>query len=151
VNRSLLSRYNQRPMKNVTYCEQAPDREAYFALFETTGWNSKYKASPEDLAQALGNSWYTLSAYDKGELVGFGRVLCDGALHAMIFDLIVHPSHQRRGIGSEILKRLLSVCRDADIPDVQLFAANGMAPFYEKHGFNVRPDQGPGMELSTDS
>lgn len=136
-------------MTNVTYREQAPNREAYFALFETTGWNAKYAATPEDLATAIRNSWYTLSAYDEEKLVGFGRVMSDGVLHAMIFDLIVHPSHQRRGIGSEILSRLLSVCRDAGIPDVQLFAAKGMAPFYEEHGFTLRPDNAPGMELST--
>ena len=100
------------------------------------------------MARALGNSWYILSAYDEGKLVGFGRVMCDGSLHAMIFDLIVHPSHQRRGIGSEIFSRILSVCRDAGIPDVQLFAATGMTSFYEKHGFRLRPSDAPGMELT---
>jgi GNAT superfamily N-acetyltransferase len=136
-------------MADIEYCTNQPNRDAYSALFETTGWNAKYKATPEDLARALGNSWYILSAYAEGELVGFGRVMCDGVMHAMIFDLIVHPTHQRRGIGSEILRRILSVCSDAAIPDVQLFAAMDMAPFYEKHGFTLRPNNAPGMELST--
>jgi GNAT superfamily N-acetyltransferase len=138
-------------MADITYCTNNPDRDSYFTLFETTGWNATYKASPEDLARALGNSWYILSAYDEGKLVGFGRVMCDGSLHAMIFDLIVHPSHQRRGIGSEILGRILSVCRNAGIRDIQLFAAHGKAPFYEKHGFCLRPDNAPGMELAQHS
>ena len=140
-------RFIQKAMAQLTYCENAPDHNAYFTLFETTGWNARYAATPRDLATAIKNSWYTLSVYDDGTLVGFGRVMCDGALHAMIFDLIVHPSYQRRGIGSEVLNRILSVCRDAGIPDVQLFAANGMAPFYERHGFTLRPNDAPGMEL----
>ena len=135
-------------MANITYSETAPEREAYFALFETTGWNAKYGATPADVATVIANSWYTLSAYDNDQLVGFGRIMCDGVMHAMIFDLIVHPNHQRRGIGSEILRRILSVCRDAGIPDVQLFAATGMASFYERRGFALRPDDAPGMELT---
>ena len=135
-------------MAAIKYCQQAPDHNAYFALFETTGWNAKYRATASDLATAIDNSWYTLSAYDEEQLVGFGRVLCDGVMHAMIFDLIVHPTHQRRGIGSEILKRLVAVCREKDITDVQLFVAKGMVPFYEEHGFTLRPNDAPGMELS---
>ncbi|MCK5828260.1 GNAT family N-acetyltransferase [Candidatus Bipolaricaulota bacterium] len=134
-------------MANITYSEKPPDRDAYFALFVTTGWNAKYRATPEDLATVIANSWYTLSAYDNDQLVGFGRMLCDGIMHAMIFDLIVHPTHQRRGIGSAILKQLLAVCRDHDITDVQLFSATGVATFYEEHGFVLRPHGAPGMEL----
>ena len=136
-------------MTDIQYCKQPPDRKAYFALFETTGWNAKYQATSVDLARTIKNSWYTLSAYDEGQLVGFGRIVCDGVMHAMIFDLIVHPRHQRRGIGSEILKRLLLVCRENNITDVQLFAASGMAPFYAQHGFSHRPSDAPGMELSS--
>ena len=139
--------YNCADMADITYSEKAPDREAYFALFETTGWNGKYKATASDLATVIRNSWYTLSVYDDEQLVGFGRVLCDGIMHAMIFDLIVHPDHQHRGIGSEILSRLVAVCNEQGICDIQLFAANGMRLFYEKHGFTVRPDNAPGMEL----
>jgi N-acetylglutamate synthase-like GNAT family acetyltransferase len=135
-------------MAHITYCENAPDHNAYFALFKTTGWNAKYAATPTDLATAIKNSWYTLSAYDDGKLVGFGRVMCDGVMHAMIFDLIVHPTHQHRGIGAEILRRLIAVCRQQGICDVQLFAADGMRSFYEEHGFTLRPDSAPGMELS---
>lgn len=135
-------------MANITYSEKAPDREAYFALFETTGWNAKYSATSADLAKAIDNSWYTLSAYEEDQLVGFGRMLCDGVMHAIIFDLIVHPTHQRRGIGSEILRQLIAVCREHDITDVQLFSATGLASFYEKYGFALRPDGAPGMELA---
>ncbi len=139
--------YNRATLAAIEYCKALPDTNAFFALFETTGWNVKYRATPSDLAIALENSWYTLSAYDDGCLVGFGRLMCDGAMHAMIFDLIVQPTHQHRGIGSEILRRLVAVCHEHRIRDIQLFAANDMRSFYERRGFSTRPECAPGMEL----
>ena len=65
----------------------------------------------------------------------------------MIYDLIILPSHQGQGIGSEILSRLVSKCRAAGIRDVQLFSAPGKSTFYAKRGFKARPSDAPGMRL----
>ena len=134
-------------MADIEYRTQAPDPDAFLALFETTGWNEAYRATSDDLARGLEGSWHTLSAYDGERLVGFGRLVSDGALHAMVFDLIVHPTHRRRGIGSEILRRLTAECRRRGVRDVQLFAARGKREFYERHGFSARPGDAPGMEF----
>ena len=117
----------------------------YYALFQTTGWNEAYQATPQDLQQVLDDSWYTLSAYENGELVGFGRVLSDGVLYAMIYDLIVHPDFQNQGLGSELLQRLVAVCVQANVRAIQLFSAHGKVPFYEGRGFVVRSEEAPGM------
>ncbi len=117
----------------------------YFALFETTGWNAEYQLAPIDLAKVIASSWYMVSAYDEGRLVGFGRVVTD-TIHAMIYDLIVAPDCQRQGIGGEILDRLVKHCQVARIRDIQLFCATGEREFYERHGFEARPDDGPGMQ-----
>jgi GNAT superfamily N-acetyltransferase len=117
----------------------------YFALFETTGWNDEYQLTPLDLARALKESAFTVSAYEEGRLVGFGRVVSD-SIHAMIYDLIVAPDHQRQGIGGEILDRLVKYCQEAHIRDIQLFCAKGKRAFYERHGFEARPDDAPGMK-----
>ncbi len=127
--------------------EQMPDKDAYYSLFTTTGWNEEYKASPEDLERANQNSWLALCAYDDDKLVGFGRVVTDFVLHAMIFDMIVLPEHQGRGIGTLILARLVDRCKELNIRDIQLFCAKGKRPFYEKNGFQARPDDAPGMQL----
>ena len=127
--------------------EKLPDKQEYFDLFETTGWNDSYQASPEELERANLNSWLTTSAYDNDKLVGFGRVLTDFVLHAMIFDMIVLPDYQGKGIGTVIIDELVKRCRDHGIRDVQLFCAKGKRGFYEKHGFEVRPDDAPGMQL----
>jgi GNAT superfamily N-acetyltransferase len=123
-----------------------PSREAYHTLFETTGWNHEYQLGAEALGRVLDNSQFVVSAYADEQLVGFGRVLTDGVLHGMIYDLIVHPIYQRQGIGTEILRRLVQWCQAAHLGDIQLFCARGKRAFYERHGFVARPDEAPGMQ-----
>ena len=122
-----------------------PTPDQYFALFETTGWNDEYHLTPHDLARALKESAFTVSAYADGHLIGFGRVVSD-SIHAMIYDLIVAPDQQRQGVGSDILDRLVKHCQEANIRDIQLFCAAGKHEFYERHGFVARPDDAPGMQ-----
>jgi catechol 2,3-dioxygenase-like lactoylglutathione lyase family enzyme len=126
---------------------EPPDAQDYHDLFETTGWNAEYRATPGDLDRANRNSWYVVSAYDADRLVAFGRVVSDGVLHAMVYDMIVRPEFQRAGLGSRVLSMLVARCREANIPDVQLFCARGKKAFYLRHGFEPRPDDAPGMQL----
>ena len=131
----------------ITLREQLPDKDEYFSLFVTTRWNEEYSASPDDLERANRNSWLVVSAYDENKLVGFGRVVTDFVLHAMIFDMIVLPEYQGRGIGTMILTRLVSRCLEQGIRDIQLFCAQGKRAFYEKNGFEVRANDAPGMQF----
>lgn len=131
----------------VFYQTSVPERLAYHDLFETTGWNDEYGATPDELDRANRSSWFAVAAYDAERLVAFGRVVSDGVLHAMVYDMIVRPGYRRRGLGSEVLSRLLARCREAGIRDVQLFCARGKKPFYVRHGFESRPDDAPGMQL----
>jgi len=136
-------------MSTIEYRTGKPDAEAFFRLFETTGWNEEYKASLDDIHTVLDHSWYIVSAHDNGKLVGTGRVISDGLLHAMVFDMIVDPENQGRGIGREILRMLVEQCRAHRIRDVQLFCAKGKVKFYEKNGFVKRDDDAPGMQLKS--
>ena len=129
----------------ITYCSDPPEDNKFAALFETTGWSENYHAAPNDFSVAFANSWYTLSAYDDTQLVGFGRIVSDRVLHAMIYELIVLPEYQSKGIGGEILDRLVRHCQEAGIRDIQLFCAAGKRPFYEKRGFAARQENAPGM------
>lgn len=135
---------------NIHYNGEIPSSEQAFALFEATGWNVVYKISEREYEQVLRESWYTVSAYDGDKLVGIGRMTSDGILHAMIYDMIVNPEYQGKGIGTEILKRLVDFCHSRRIRDIQLFCAWGKQPFYEKNGFSARPDNAPGMQYRPD-
>jgi GNAT superfamily N-acetyltransferase len=131
----------------IVYKESPPGADGYMDLFETTGWNKVYKATAAELETALGRSWYCVAAYDCGSLVGFGRVLSDGVLYAMIYDVIVRPTHQHRGIGTAIVTRLVDKCVSEGLRAVQLSAAKNTAPFYHRHGFVERSPDAPGMRL----
>ncbi len=132
--------------RKIEYRSEIPDQQQFFALFETTGWNRNYNATPQELSHMLEHTWYMLAAYDGEQLVGFGRVVSDLVLHAMVYDMIVLPAYQGQGIGGEILDRLVEKCLQAGIRDIQLFCARGKRSFYENRGFVARPDDAPGMQ-----
>lgn len=131
----------------VDYRAELPATADFVRLFRASGW-TEASAVPEDrLAAALAASWYGVCACEGRRLVGMGLVISDGALHALIVDVIVEPERRGRGIGTEIVRRLVDRCREAGILQVELFAARGKRAFYERLGFSARPEDGPGMEL----
>ena len=125
-----------------------PDRQSLFDLFETTGWNQEYLLTSEEFYSAIEKSLFVVSAYVDRRLAGFGRVVSDGILHGMIYEMIVHPEYQCRGIGSSILADLLERCREQGIRELQLFCASGKEAFYSRHGFKRRPEDSPGMGMT---
>ena len=131
---------------NIIFRSEIPSGDRFWKLFQTTGWNDKYGLSSDELTQALHSSWYVFSAYADEQLVGFGRLVSDGVLHAMIYELIVLPEYQGRGVGGKILEKLVKKCQEAGVRDIQLFCAAGKRKFYEKRGFAARPEDAPGMQ-----
>lgn len=134
---------------NLIFKIERPDIDKYYDLFESTGWNEEYKLKKSDLAYSLANSYYSVCAYEGDILIGFGRIVSDGILHAMIYEMIIEPNYQRMGVGTKILNMLVEKCRKDNIRDIQLFCAYGKKPFYIKYGFTERDNEAPGMELKT--
>lgn len=106
---------------------------------EAYGWVEWPSREPWRLdAIARACTWF--AARGPGdELVGVARLLDDGGLHASLWDLIVRPDRQRRGIGTALLRAALDRCSDRRIvvlvstpAAVPFFAAMGFAP--ESHG-----------------
>jgi GNAT superfamily N-acetyltransferase len=126
--------------------ESSPTAEEYLALFESTGWNQKFRLTAEELWDAVRQSWHLVVAYDHDRLVGTGRVISDGVFHAFIVDIIVLPEYQAKGLGTSIMERLLDRCRDGRIRHVQLFCARDKEQFYSRLGFVARPEGAPGMD-----
>ena len=71
-----------RTMPEIQYRAQVPDPVAFVGLFETTGWDPQGRLTVAAAAEALGHTWYAASAYDGARLVGTGRIIGDGVLHA---------------------------------------------------------------------
>ncbi len=132
----------------IIFKDKLPTIEDYWELYLTTGWNNQYKFTIEEVANALKNSWYSVSVYDSQKLLGFGRVISDGIQHALIVDLIVRSEYQGKGLGYQILDRLVLKCKANKIRDIQLFSAKDRFRFYEKYGFERRPEDAPGMQYN---
>ncbi|MDR1594867.1 MAG: GNAT family N-acetyltransferase [Prevotellaceae bacterium] len=130
------------------YLNKIPDKNSFYRLFETTGWNQEEKKSKDELYSAIQKSWFNISVYDEDNLIGFGRIISDGFLHAFIVDLIVEPDYQRCGIGTKLLNCLVDRLKQNGINDIQLFCAKGKKQFYLKNNFVDRPNDAPGMEYN---
>jgi GNAT superfamily N-acetyltransferase len=68
-------------------------------------------------------------------LVGFTRVLTDWRYRAYIYDVIVAPDWQGRGLGRVLMDALLSDPRIAAIEMIELSCQPEMVPFYRRWGF----------------
>lgn len=88
---------------------------------------------PEALATVFGNSMFTCFVYAAGVLAGAGRALADGLDCAYIGDVAVHPAHQGRGLGTEIIRKLVALSQGHK--KIILYANPGTEGFYGKLGF----------------
>ncbi len=131
----------------IEYRAEVPTAEEFERLFRSSGWAEAEEVTADRLAATLPHAWYAVCARRGDQIAGAGLVLSDGVLHALIVDVILLPEMRGRGIGMEIMRRLIARCRSAGVLQVQLFSARGKRAFYERLGFVARPDDGPGMEL----
>jgi len=131
----------------IKYEHSKPTLSGYRKLYESTGWAPPASVSDGVLQAAIDNSSHWITAYDDESLIGIGSLVSDGALYAFVCDMIVDPGYQKRGIGSEILTRLKEKCREHSFRRVWLFAATGKAGFYLNNGFEIRPEDAPGMQM----
>lgn len=111
----------------------------YVDLRESVGWNNYEK---EQTVHALAHSLYKITAVEDQQAVGMGRLLGDG-LYYLVVDVVVRPEYQGKGIGSGIIKKILTYV-ELQTPiqgraSVQLIAEEGKEAFYERMGFKRIP------------
>lgn len=83
-----------------------PDTAELVTLYESVNWTA-YTDDPDSLAAAVAASTFVVTARDDtGLLVGLARALSDDVSVFYLQDLLVHPDHQRQGIG----RGLLDIC-----------------------------------------
>jgi GNAT superfamily N-acetyltransferase len=104
--------------------------EQIAGLFQAVGWR---KRDPQDVRAAFARSTFKAYAFDRDELIGFGRTIDDGRYYATVVDVVVSPSHQRKGTGRAIVEDLQSQLNEFLV--VTLTAAPDVQPFYRKLGW----------------
>ena len=105
---------------------------------KTIDWNELSKLykiaplgdkAPELLKRVFTNSMFKYFVYDQNKLV---RV-ADGADCSYICDVAIHPNYQGRGLGKEIIERLIEDSKGHK--KIILYAVPSKEPFYAKFGF----------------
>ncbi len=91
----------------------------------------------ERMRLMLANANLVVSAWDCSLLVGIARSLTDWAYCTYLSDLAVRASHQRQGIGRELIRRTKALSG----PDsfVVLLAAPKAVEYYPRVGFTKHP------------
>ncbi|PYJ86247.1 MAG: GNAT family N-acetyltransferase [Verrucomicrobia bacterium] len=105
--------------------------ESVLALYRANKWSSAQK--PELLRKALLASDSLVTAWDGTRLIGLGNAISDGYLVVYYPHLLVLPDYQGRGIGTELMSRLMA--RYEGFHQHMVVADGGAVDFYRKCGF----------------
>jgi ribosomal protein S18 acetylase RimI-like enzyme len=98
--------------------------------------------SPERHLNLLRGSDHVVLAREGEHIVGFVTAISDGVLSASVPLLEVLPTHQGRGIESELMRRLLA--RLENLYMVDLCCDADLEPFYRRVGLQTW-DRGMGI------
>ncbi|MFZ5571721.1 MAG: GNAT family N-acetyltransferase [Thermodesulfobacteriota bacterium] len=119
-------------------------------LYRQAGWWSSAGDRADDgllLERIVRGSHCFLTAESGKTIVGMGRAISDRASDAYIQDVTVHPEHRSRGIGTEIIRRLVARLEQDGLKWIGLIAERNAGPFYEPLGFRVMPDAAPMLNI----
>ena len=110
--------------------------EDVFYLYQAVGWTN-YTNQPQILEQALSHSLAIYLALDGDTVVGLIRLVGDGFSSVFVQDLIVLPSYQRQGIGSNLMKEALIDYKDAYQIQLVTDQTEKNLGFYRSLGFET--------------
>ncbi|MDY7016250.1 MAG: GNAT family N-acetyltransferase [Cyanobacteriota bacterium] len=111
--------------------------EALQQLYQETWWGKGRKQAA--IRRMLHHSDIIVGLCEPigGKLVGFSRILTDYVYRATIWDVIVDPAYQGRGLGRAIVQ---AVIHHPDLQEVETFLLICLPEaiaFYEKVGFTT--------------
>ena len=105
-------------------------------LYQAVGWTN-YTNQPQMLEQAMSHSLANYLARDGEKIVGLVRLVGDGFSSVFVQDLIVLPSYQRQGVGSNLMKEALADYKDAYQIQLATEQTERNLGFYRSLGFET--------------
>lgn len=123
---------------NVIYSDMIKDlpSEQLHRLFMLVGWSDGLETSDQRKYFNIPfiNSTLVISAWEGDRLVGVVRVLSDTIIRSVIYDLVIEPEFQNKGIGRELERRCIE-----HFPGSEWLVetTEKTATYYEKIGFRV--------------
>ncbi len=92
-----------------------------------------------DRVRAHSLGWVT-ARIDDGALIGFVNVAWDGGDHAFLIDTKVRPDHQRRGVGTALVRIAVRHAKQAGCEWIEVDFDEPLASFYyDACGFVATP------------
>lgn len=113
--------------------------EELHRLYQNEWWTRGRKLS--DIKHMLQHSDIIVAFCDSDsqKLIAFARVLTDFVYKAVILDVIVHPEHRNRGIGTLLMDTLMKNPAVRGVQHIELYCLPELVPFYQKWGFDRVP------------
>ena len=105
-------------------------------LYHAVGWTN-YTHQSQMLGKVLSNSLAIYLALDGDSVVGLVRLVGDGFSSIFVQDLLVLPSYQRQGIGSNLMKEALGDFKDAYQVQLVTEQTEKTLGFYRSLGFET--------------
>jgi len=125
------------------------DLDAVIELYRASTLGERRPVDDRDrMAAMLRHANLVVTAWDGNRLVGIARSLSDFAFCTYLSDLAVRTSHQRRGIGRELMRRTQ---RAGGRAQIILLAAPQAVDYYPRVGFQHHPQAwvlGPDQPLT---
>jgi len=124
--------------------------DEYIFLRKSVGWDEiDYKLASRTIENAL----FIVTAIFEEKIIGLTRVSGDGGYTVLIQDVIVLPDFQNQGIGKKLMAKAMEFIKETYIEKgqhifVNLMSAKGRESFYEKYGFEKRPNEKFGAGMS---
>ena len=123
--------------------------DEYNELRPSVGFHSITEGQAQ---RGLEHTTFLTAVRDGGKIVAMGRMLFDFGYTAYLGDVIVRPEYQGQGIGKRIVENLIDRTMDSAHEGEWIMfilgAAKNKEPFYEKLGFQKRPNETSGGGMS---
>lgn len=74
---------------------------------------------------------------EANNLIAFTRVLTDFTFKALMFDVIVHPEHQDKGLGHQLVNMVKTDPRLDQVHHIELYCRPELQKFYSTFGFTT--------------
>ncbi|MCW5877722.1 MAG: GNAT family N-acetyltransferase [Anaerolineales bacterium] len=114
------------------------DLEAFIGVYQASSLGERRPvAEPQRMQRMLEEADLTVSAWDGDKLVGLARSLTDWAYCCYLADLTVADSHQRLGIGKELIRQTQAALEPGAM--LVLLAAPAAADYYPRIGMEKHP------------
>ena len=124
-------------MKNIRFkrVKSAPVK-AVVALYRDAGWWKESRRARRVIpAMIKGSDCFVIAETKEGGIVGMGRVISDGVSDGYIQDVVIRRDFQGRGVGREIVTRLIRHCKKRGLEWTGLVACPRTRDFYKSLGF----------------